>query len=67
MRLLTDSADRQMKFLVQFFHVQQHQVSHFHVLQLLPQFLDGVEVGGVRWQGTAVNIISFATPCVKYG
>ncbi len=73
MRLLTESTDRQMKLLVQFFHVQQDQVSHFHVLQLLPQFLDGVEVGGVRRQGLKPDFspqtryeFSYHYPAVKW-
>ena len=50
MRLLSQAADGQVKFQVEFFQIEGRQVAHLHVLEVLPRSLDRIQVRCVRRQ-----------------
>ena len=48
--LLSQAADGQVKFQMEFFHVEADQVAHLDMLEVLPGAFDGIQVRGIRRQ-----------------
>lgn len=52
MWLLTQATDGEVKLLVQLLQVPTHQITHLHVLQVVPApFISRIQVRGAPWQG----------------
>src|SRR6266498_1591038 len=48
---LSQAGDGQMELLMQLLHVPTHEVTHLHVLEVVPSaFVPGIQIGGVAWQ-----------------
>ena len=48
--LLSQAADGQVKFQMEFFHVEADQVAHLDMLEVLHGAFDGIQVRGIRRQ-----------------
>src|SRR5271166_690947 len=60
-RPLSQAADGKMEFQLKFFQVQEHHIAQLDMLQVLPDALDRVEVGGVRRQSLDVHTPALGT------